>query len=113
MFIIRPVALKIYNKKEMNENEKKDLENEISIMDKLVANKRNNIEENVIFLRNCLDWEFTTVLVLDLAVYGTLDFHINMTGDCMNEGCASYYFHQLLNALSFIHSNKICHCDVK
>ena len=101
------VAIKILNKlmfKVGSENHKR-LQREISIL-KCVKH------QNVIKLYEVMETPQKIYLVMELCENGEL-FDYILSNVKLNENIALNFFHQIINAIDYLHKNKIAHRDLK
>ena len=99
-------AIKIYDRDLVRENNySPHIENEIWIMMKMNF-------PNIIKLYETFETEQNIYLVFEFAENGTLFNKIKSEGH-FSECKAREYFHQIIDALEFIHSQKVVHRDLK
>lgn len=65
-----------------------------------------------LYVSNVLECERQYYIVMEYAVNGDLTEFINKKG-CLVEADARRLFKQLLNVVSYLHSNNVCHRDIK
>jgi calcium/calmodulin-dependent protein kinase I len=98
-------ALKVINKKNLDEDDLSILESEVSIM-------RQISHENIVSLYDVFDSRSKMCLVLDLLEGGEVFDRIIEKGH-FSEKDAARSFGQMVAALAYLHSKKIVHRDLK
>ena len=101
------VAIKIMDKKEIlsDENNKIRVENEIKILKKVRHN-------NIIKLYEVMETPQKIYLVMEYCDKGEL-FDYIVSKDHLNEDQSRIFFHQIIDALTYLHSQNIAHRDIK
>lgn len=110
----RHYAVKIIKRQNVVANEKA-IRNEVNIMKSLkhpnLVNMIEFMEKEEYFKSNGSSFQVMSV-VLELATGGELFEYVANTGR-FSEPVARTYFHQMIDALDYLHSNNIAHRDMK
>lgn len=107
-------AVKVIKRTNIIANEKA-IKNEVNIMKSLkhpnLINLVDFMEKEEYFKTNGSSFHVMSV-VLELATAGELFEYVANTGR-FNEAVSRTYFHQMIDALEYLHSNNIAHRDMK
>ena len=99
------VAVKIINKRNKDLQENKEFAYEVELMKDLN-------HPNIMRARECFQNEYFIYIVMDYSNNGDLCSFIRKNG-ALNEERAKTWFHVLLKAVKYLHSNNIIHRDLK
>jgi 5'-AMP-activated protein kinase catalytic alpha subunit len=99
------VAIKIISKNKLMKTDKIRIEREIKILKSIS-------HQNIIKFKSAFEDSHFYFLVMEYCDYKEL-FHYIIKYKKIEKEKASIIFYQLINALNYLHNNKICHRDLK
>ena len=99
------VAIKIISKNKLMKTDKIRIEREIKILKSIS-------HQNIIKFKSAFEDSHFYFLVMEYCDYKEL-FHYIIKHKKIEKEKASIIFYQLINALNYLHNNKICHRDLK
>ncbi|XP_027202378.2 uncharacterized protein LOC113796328 isoform X1 [Dermatophagoides pteronyssinus] len=100
------VAIKVISRKSLEADQLRKLNREIDIM------KRVGSHRNIVRLYQVMQSDRHVMLVTEYCEGGELFEHLKNKG-AMSESNSRFYFHQIVDAVKYLHSNGIVHRDLK
>ena len=99
------VAVKVIDKSKLNSVEIKRMHSESEIL-------ADSLHKNIIELFEVIATDSFLFIFTELSIQGPLSDYVYQHGIC-SDSIAKKYFHQLIDALCYLHHKQICHRDIK